>query len=402
MNDQRRSLMNSLVLPIGVVIVLMVMIIPMPTPLLDLLITADITISLVVLLSALAVTSPVQFSVFPSALLLLTIFRLALNIASTRLILLHGHTGGTAAGQVIAAFGQFVVGGNLAVGLVVFVVLLAVQFIVINHGATRISEVTARFTLDALPGKQMAIDADLNAGLINEQQARERRKAVADEAEFYGAMDGAVRFTQRDAIAAILITAVNIIAGLFIGAIQNGMGLMDALQTYTLLTVGDGLVTTIPALLISVAGGVVTTRASVGEDLGGEMLKQIFGRASSLRIGAAVLGLFAIVPGMPRAAFLLMAAAALAAARVVSRRNAGDPSVAASLPGGAAAAAENRDEGADPSREVESLLEIDPLTLEVGFGLVKLVSDDRGTGSVLEKIQGIRRQVAREMGFIMP
>src|SRR5207247_304188 len=222
----------------------------------------DSALSMVALLSAVYVAAPVEFSVFPSMLLLLTIFRLALNVASTRRILMHGSEGTAAAGHVIQAFGQFVVGGNLVVGLVVFLVLLAIQFIVINHGATRISEVTARFTLDAMPGKQMAIDADLNAGLINEREARDRRRAVAREAEFFGSMDGAVRFTQRDAVAALIITAINIVGGLLIGVLQQGLSLTDALSNYSILTVGDGLVTTIPALLVSVAGGLITPRSS--------------------------------------------------------------------------------------------------------------------------------------------
>ncbi|MFQ5718817.1 MAG: flagellar biosynthesis protein FlhA [Acidobacteriota bacterium] len=395
--------MNRLALPLGVILILVVMVIPMPTPLMDLLISADITISLVVLLAALAVSTPVQFSVFPTTLLLLTVFRLALNIASTRLILLNGQMGESAAGQVIAAFGQFVVGGNLAVGLVVFLILLAVQFIVINHGATRISEVTARFTLDAMPGKQMAIDADLNAGIIDEGEARRRRQAVSDEAEFYGSMDGAVRFTQRDAIAAILITAVNIIAGLIVGVSQGGMSIADAARTYSLLTVGDGLVTTIPALLISVAGGVITTRSAVGEDLGLEMIRQVFGRPMPLRIGAAVLASFALVPGMPKVSFLIMAAAAFIAGQAAARRQESMEATGDGPSHGTGTAATgDAAETPDPSKDVEALLAVDPLTLEVGYGLVSMVNEKGSSGSVLDKIQGIRRQVAGELGFIVP
>src|SRR5947208_12516901 len=240
----------------------MAMILPMPAFLLDILISANITVSVVVLLVSVYSTRPVEFSVFPTILLLLTLFRLALNISSSRSILLNGSTGTAAAGNVIEAFGNFVVGGNYVIGVVIFLVLIAIQFVVINHGAVRISEVTARFTLDAMPGKQMSIDSDLNAGLIDENEARSRRKQIAGEAEFYGAMDGATRFTQRDAIASILITIINIVAGFLIGVLQHGMDLKRALETYTIITIGDGLVTVIPALVISVSGGLIVTRST--------------------------------------------------------------------------------------------------------------------------------------------
>ena len=259
---------GHLLAPVVVVTVVLVMIVPLPPMLLDLLLAVDIGLAVVLMLTAIYVREPVEFSVFPSLLLLLTLLRLSLNVASTRLVLLHGHTGTDAAGNVIASFGHFVVGGNIVVGVVVFLVLIAIQYIVINHGAVRISEVTARFTLDAMPGKQMAIDADLNAGLIAEDEARERRDLIRREADFYGAMDGAVRFTQRDAIAALLITAVNIVAGLIIGVMQHGLDLSTAARTYTVLTVGEGLVTAIPALLVSVSGGLITTRAASSSHLG--------------------------------------------------------------------------------------------------------------------------------------
>src|SRR5712664_1113541 len=264
------------IIPIAAVSLVFVMLVPLPSLLLDLLLATSITASVLVLLSAIHILRPAQFSVFPSLLLLLTLFRLSLNLASSRRILLHGNEGASAAGSVIEAFGQFVVGGNYVVGFVLFVALIAIQYIVVSHGSVRTAEVTARFTLDALPGKQMAIDADLNAGLIDEHQARARREQVAREAEFYGAMDGAARFNQRDALATILITAINIIAGFLIGVLQQGVPFMEALKTYTVLTVGDGLVTMIPSLLVSMAGGIVVTRTSSGDSVGTEFGRQLF------------------------------------------------------------------------------------------------------------------------------
>ena len=283
------------------------MITPVPPFLLDVLISANIMLSVVVLLVSLYIRKAVEFSVFPTTLLLLTLFRLALNISSSRAILLNGNSGTSAAGEVIEAFGNFVVGGNYVIGVVIFLVLLAIQFVVINHGAVRISEVTARFTLDAMPGKQMSIDSDLNAGLIDEHQARTRRKEIASEAEFYGAMDGATRFTQRDAIASILITVINIVAGFLIGVLQHGMDLKRALETYTVLTIGDGLVTVIPALVISVSGGLIVTRTGSSESrLAETFRKQVLGDSQPLLLASGVLLLLAILPGMPKLPFLLM------------------------------------------------------------------------------------------------
>ena len=267
---------SDLGVPLAVLGIVLAMIMPIPSFLLDVLISANITMSVIVLLVSIYITKPVEFSVFPTSLLLLTLVRLALNISSSRLILIHGNTGTRAAGQVIEAFGNFVVGGNYIIGAVIFLVLIAIQYVVINHGAVRISEVTARFTLDALPGKQMSIDSDLNAGLIDEAEARDRRKKLAAEAEFYGAMDGASRFTQRDAVASVLITTINIVAGFLIGVLQNGMDLSRALSTYTVLTIGDGLVTVIPALMVSVSGGLIVTRASSEEKLGADVRRQVF------------------------------------------------------------------------------------------------------------------------------
>lgn len=286
-------------LPGAAISIVFVMLVPLPSLVLDLLLGLSIAAAVLVFLSAVQVRKAVDFSVFPTVLLLLTLFRLSLNIASSRRILLHGSEGISAAGSVIEAFGQFVVGGNYVVGFVLFLALIAIQFLVVSHGAVRTAEVTARFTLDALPGKQMAIDADLNAGMIDEVAARKRREAVAREAEFYGAMDGAARFNQRDSMATILITAINIIAGLLIGTLQQGVALGEALKTYTTLTVGDGLVTMIPSLLVSVAGGMVLTRASSAGALGSEIGSQLLGRSATLYMSGGVLGVMALVRSKP-------------------------------------------------------------------------------------------------------
>src|SRR5579859_6023067 len=300
------KMLGEMAMPIAVLAIVMALITPLPGFVLDLLIVSDILLSVTVLMVSLYLIKPVEFTSFPTTLLLLTLFRLALNISSSRLILLNGNTGTTAAGEVIGAFGSFVVGGNYVIGAVIFLVLIAIQYVVINHGAVRISEVTARFTLDALPGKQMSIDSDLNAGLIDESEARQRRKQLANEAEFYGAMDGASRFTQRDAIASILITGINIIAGFLIGVLQHGMDLRRALETYTVLTIGDGLVTVIPALMISIAGGLIVTRASSDARLGAEFHKQILGNSQPLLLAAGVLCAMALLPSMPKLPFLLL------------------------------------------------------------------------------------------------
>src|SRR5579863_4078916 len=296
------------IMPIAAVGLIFVMLVPIPSLLLDLLLALSMTASVLVLLSAIQILRPAQFSVFPSLLLLLTLFRLSLNLASSRRILLHGNEGVGAAGHVIEAFGQFVVGGNYVVGFVLFVALIAIQYIVVAHGAMRTAEVTARFTLDAMPGKQMAIDADLNAGLINEVQARSRRETIAHDAEFYGAMDGAARFNQRDAIATILITAINIIAGFLIGVFQLDIPFREALRTYTVLTVGDGLVTMIPSLLVSMAGGMVLTRASSGSTLSTDLGRQLLSGRKPLLIAAGVMLALAAIPGLPKLSFFLVAA----------------------------------------------------------------------------------------------
>src|SRR5271168_2034831 len=299
------------IMPISAVGLIFVMLVPVPSLVLDVFLALSLTVSVLVLLSAIQILRPSQFSVFPSLLLLLTLFRLSLNLASSRRILLHGNEGVGAAGKVIEAFGSFVVGGNYVVGFVIFLALIAIQYIVVAHGAVRTAEVTARFTLDAMPGKQMAIDADLNAGLINEAQARARREQTAREAEFYGAMDGAARFNQRDSIATILITAINIIAGFLIGVFQLDIPFREALKTYTVLTVGDGLVTMIPSLLVTMAGGIVVTRASSNATLSADLGAQLLSRRRSLQIAAGVMIALACIPGLPKFSFLTVAGVVL-------------------------------------------------------------------------------------------
>src|ERR1700736_6670585 len=293
------KLLGDLAVPLAVLAIVIALITPLPSFVLDLLIVTDILVSVIVLMVSLYLVRPVEFTSFPTTLLLLTLFRLALNISSSRLILLNGNTGTAAAGEVIGAFGSFVVGGNYIIGAVIFLVLIAIQYVVINHGAVRISEVTARFTLDALPGKQMSIDSDLNSGLIDEAEARQRRKQLANEAEFYGAMDGASRFTQRDAMASILITAIKIIAGFLLGVLQHGMDFRHAIETYTVLTIGDGLVTVIPALMISISGGLIVTRASSDNRVGAEFEKQLFGNPKPLLLASGVMVALGVFTGLP-------------------------------------------------------------------------------------------------------
>ncbi len=379
------------VLPVAMIVTLGLIIVPLPTAALDVLITVNLATSIVVLLTSMYVPGPLHFSSFPSLLLLLTLFRLALNVASTRLILGHGDEGTRAAGAVIQAFGNFVVGGSFIVGLVIFTVLLVIQFVVITHGSTRISEVMARFTLDAMPGKQMAIDADLNAGLITEREAVERRTKIQSEAEFFGSMDGAVRFTQRDAIAALLITLINIGAGLAIGVMQKGMPVGEAVTTYAVLTIGDGLVTAIPALLVAVSGGIITTRAAQEENLGDVVFSQLLFSPRPLVIAAVTLFLLALIPGLPKVSFLLLAVVAFAGSRVARRgeaQRAARPEPAEAPP-------------ADAESEIEPLLGVDPLCVEVGYDLISAVGADRA-GGILDKVKGLRRQIATELGFVLP
>jgi flagellar biosynthesis protein FlhA len=390
--------LQSLLLPVTAISMVFVMLIPMPSFALDLLLAMSITASVIVFLTAVQIRRAVDFSVFPTLLLLLTLFRLSLNLASSRRILLHGHEGTQAAGAVIDAFGQFVVGGNYVVGFVLFLALIAIQFLVVSHGAVRTAEVTARFTLDALPGKQMAIDADMNAGLIDEQEARRRRQAIAREAEFYGAMDGAARFNQRDSMATILITAINIVAGLLIGVVQQGADLATAVKTYTILTVGDGLVTMIPSLLVSVAGGIVLTRASSSGALGEELGTQLFRGRNTLWIACGVLAALALIPGLPKVSFLLMAAGIA----LIARRLPVASEQAAAIEGEAATAGKGKSpDTAAKGENLASLLKIDELTLEIGFQLIPLVDEKQG-GQMLNRVRALRRHLATELGFIVP
>lgn len=386
--------MREFALPGGAISIVFVMLVPLPSLVLDLLLGLSIAAAVLVFLSAVQVRKAVDFSVFPTLLLLLTLFRLSLNIASSRRILLHGSEGTAAAGSVIEAFGQFVVGGNYVVGFVLFLALIAIQFLVVSHGAVRTAEVTARFTLDALPGKQMAIDADLNAGMIDEMAARKRREAVAREAEFYGAMDGAARFNQRDSMATILITAINIIAGLLIGTLQQGVALGDALKTYTTLTVGDGLVTMIPSLLVSVAGGMVLTRASSAGALGSEIGSQLLGRPATLYMSGGVLGVMALVPGLPKLPFLLIASMLFFVGRQIARRP------LTSVADGPADTTKKEDAKAQ-AENLAGLLRMDELSLEIGFQLIPLV-DEKQAGQMLSRIRTLRRHLATELGFVVP
>ena len=382
----RPSSASHLLAPGAVLAVVLMMVVPLPPLLLDLLLSLDIGLAVVLLLTAIYVRQPISFSVFPSLLLLLTLIRLSLQVASTRLVLLHGGDGIEAAGHVIMAFGQFVVGGNFVVGVVVFLVLIAIQYIVINHGAVRISEVTARFTLDSLPGRQMAIDADLNAGLIDEKEARERRERVRRETDFYGSMDGAIRFTQRDSIAAVLITAVNIVAGLIIGVMQHGLDLATAAETYTILTVGEGLVTAIPSLLVSMAGGLITTRAASESNLGEEVADQLLARSRPLAVAGGLLFALAMIPGLPKLPFFIIASVFGAAAYAVRQQPVAPATDAAAIP---------------PPEQQEPTIGVDPLSVEVGYALVSLVDEKQG-GTLLSRVRTIRRQIASETGIVVP
>ena len=378
--------------PLAAVCMVFMMLVPVPSLVLDVFLATSVTLGVIVLLSALYILKPVQFSAFPTLLLMLTLFRISLNIASSRRILLHGNEGTAAAGHVIEAFGQFVVGGNYVVGFVIFLALIAIQYLVINHGAVRTAEVGARFTLDALPGKQMAIDADMNAGLIDEAQARARREQIAREAEFYGAMDGAARFSQRDALATILITAINIIAGFLIGVFQLNIPFEQALKTYTILTVGDGLVTMIPSLLVSVAGGMVVTRTSTDETVGVELGRQLFSKKVPLRIAAGRDLPAGADPGTAEVLLLPAGRRGRPAGRARLRRR----QDARKKP-----PRRKKKRKPDPQQQIEKLLKLDELSLEVGYALVPLVDQAQG-GQLLQRIRALRRHLALQLGFLVP
>jgi flagellar biosynthesis protein FlhA len=381
-------------LPLAAISVIFVMLVPLPAAGLDLLLALSMAASIIVFLSAVQIRRAVELSVFPTLLLLLTLFRLSLNIASSRRILLHGSEGTSAAGKVIEAFGQFVVGGNYVVGFVLFLALIAIQFLVVSHGAVRTAEVTARFTLDALPGKQMAIDADMNAGLIDEAEARRRRQAIAREAEFYGAMDGAARFNQRDSLATILITAINIIAGLLIGTLQQGIDLSEAVRTYTVLTVGDGLVTMIPSLLVSVAGGITLTRANSAGMLGGEIRQQLLARPATLYLASLVTGAMCLIPGLPKVAFLLVSGTLFWGGRHIAAK-------ASTVPPAEPTPAEKKKTEQAQGSDLAHLLRLEDLTLEIGFQLIPLVDEKQG-GQLLNRVRSLRWHLSAEMGFLIP
>ncbi len=377
-------------LAIGVVSILVVLVIPLPTFLLDILITVNISLSFLVLLVALHVKRALEISAFPSLLLFVTLFRLALNVASTRLILMNAD-----AGAVIASFGNFVVGGNVVIGMVIFIILTLIQFIVITKGATRVSEVAARFTLDAMPGKQMSIDADLNSGVITEGEARNRRDAVAQEAEFYGAMDGASKFVSGDAIAGIVITLVNIAGGMIIGGLMQGMNISDALSTYTILTVGDGLVSQIPSLINATSAALLITKASSRSSLGGELTSQLLTVPRALAFASGILGFFGLIPGLPKVPFIIMSIFFALMFYVTRKSSASDV-----MEKDEEQEAKRLKELKEPEREIEALLQVDRIGIEVGYKLVPLV-DPKKTGGILSRISALRKQLARDMGTII-
>jgi flagellar biosynthesis protein FlhA len=379
----------------GIIGILLVMIVPLPPLLLDMMLALNVALALVVLLVAVYMLQALEFAIFPSLLLMLTLFRLSLNVASTRLILLHGNQGEHAAGEVIRAFGNFVVGGNFLVGIIIFYILVLINFVVITRGAGRIAEVAARFTLDAMPGKQMAIDADLNAGMINEHEARRRRMDVQREADFYGSMDGASKFVHGDAIAGIIITLVNIIGGLIVGILQQGMPIRAALQSYTILTVGDGLVSQLPALIISTAAGIVVTKVSSDVNLGDQIKNQLFIHPRAIGTAAGILLLLGLIPGLPQFPLLMLAGLSGLAAYYIKRAQQARAVVEERT---AAESATPAQTATDP---LEALAPIDLLEMEVGYGLIPLVDAERN-GELLERIKAVRRQLAQELGVIVP
>lgn len=383
--------------PMIIVILLTMMVIPLPPFLLDTFFTFNITLSLVVVMVTVYVMRPLDFAVFPTIILVATLLRLALNIASTRVILLEGHQGGAAAGHVIESFAEFVIGGNFAVGVVVFIILVIINFVVVTKGAGRVSEVSARFTLDAMPGKQMAIDADLNAGLITQEEARARRAEVAQEADFYGSMDGASKFVRGDAVAGILILIINLIGGLIIGMMQHDMSFSDAGRTYTLLTIGDGLVAQIPALLLSTATAIIVTRMTQSQDMGEQVFKQMFANPKVLGVTAGIMGGMGLVPGMPNFAFLSLAALTGFGAWWMARKQ--EEATRAKPPAPLEAQAPARPE----TRELtwEDVPPVDVIGLEVGYGLIPIVDRNQG-GQLMPRIKGVRKKLSQELGFLVP
>ena len=391
MNNLRLS---SAAIPLMLLLLLALMTIPVPPILLDVSFTFNITLALVVLLVAVYVMRPLEFAAFPSILLIATLFRLALNVASTRVVLLDGHQGGAAAGQVIESFGAVLVGGNYVVGLVVFIILVIINFVVVTKGAGRISEVSARFTLDAMPGKQMAIDADLNAGIIDQDQARIRRQEVAQEADFYGAMDGASKFVRGDAVAGILILVINIVGGLTIGMAQHDLEFSAALENYTLLTIGDGLVAQIPSLLLSTAAAIIVTRVNSAQDMGQQVVDQLFSEPKALGVAASILFILGLIPGMPHAVFIGLALVAASVAWMFHRRRSVDEDPVEAEPEPVA-------ENEDVDVSWDDVTPVDPLGLEVGYKLIPMV-DKNQDGALLSRIRGVRKKLSQEMGFLVP
>jgi flagellar biosynthesis protein FlhA len=384
------SRIGQIAVPAIIIGIVVMMVVPLPSAVLDLLIVANLSAAVVILLTAMSVERPLDFSIFPSLLLVATMMRLSLNVSATRLVLLHGF-----AGKVIESFGHFVIGGSIVVGLVIFLILVVIQFVVITNGASRVAEVAARFTLDAMPGKQMAIDADLSSGLITEDQARIRRREVASEADFYGAMDGASKFVKGDAIAGIIITTINLFGGFIVGVMQRGLSIGEAVETYSLLTVGDGLVSQIPALLISIAAGLIVTRAATESDLGTDVVTQFGSQERAMRIAAVSVAIIAIIPGLPKVPFLLVAGGLwIAATRAQARKAALPPALPSA---GTAAPAPNR----DAPESIASDMRIDPIELEIAYGLMDLVDTARG-GDLLDRVRSLRRKVAMDLGIVIP
>lgn len=403
---------NALAAPILIILLLSMMILPLPAFALDLFFSFNIAMSVIVLLTALYTVKPLDFMAFPAVLLVTTMLRLALNVASTRVVLTEGHTGGAAAGKVIEAFGHFLIGGNYTVGLVVFIILTIINFTVVTKGAGRIAEVGARFALDAMPGKQMAIDADLNAGLIGEDEAKKRRAETAQEAEFYGSMDGASKYVHGDAVAGILVTVINVIGGLIVGMVQHDMAFGDAVKNYTLLAIGDGLVAQIPSLIISIAAGMVVSRVASDKDVGQQVIGQLFARPMVMYITGGIIGGMGLIPGMPNLVFLLLGSLLFGAGYLLEKRQKDAPAQeAARAAGGAggAAGAQGAAGGAaaatTPAEQEEAswqdVMPVDTLGLEVGYRLIPLV--DKGqSGELLKRIKGIRKKFAQEVGFLAP
>ncbi len=393
MNSLRSISSKGLGAPLLLMIMMSMIVVPLAPIMLDVFFSFNISLALIVLLVTVYSLRPLDFGLFPTVLLISTLLRLALNVASTRVVLLEGHTGPDAAGQVIKAFGDFVIGGNYAVGIIVFAILVIINFVVITKGATRISEVSARFTLDAMPGKQMAIDADLNAGLIDQEEARTRRDEISAEAEFYGSMDGASKFVRGDAVAGILILFINIFGGLLIGTLQHDMSFSDAARVYTILTIGDGLVAQIPALLLSTAAGIITTRVSSSQDMGAQVLHQLFGNVRSLVVTSGILGLMGLIPGMPNLAFLTLSFCCGTIAWFIRRRQQ-RPVAAATEP-----AAQVEPEARDLSWD--DVTAVDAIGLEVGYRLIPMVDKEQG-GQLMSRIKGVRKKLSQELGFLIP